>query len=52
MTASLPVTIRPVRTDDFEAWLPLWAGYNQFYGRFGPTALAGRHHGHDLVALF
>ena len=32
--------IRPVVNADFEAWLPLWAGYNSFYGRSGPTALA------------
>jgi len=25
--------IRPARPEDFEAWLPLWAGYNGFYGR-------------------
>src|SRR3982751_7107310 len=35
-----PITIRPVSKSDFAAWLPLWAGYNRFYGRFGPTALA------------
>ena len=34
------VTIRPIAAPDFEAWLPLWAGYNKFYGRSGPTALA------------
>jgi GNAT superfamily N-acetyltransferase len=32
--------VRPVRRDDFERWLPLWDGYNAFYGRSGPTALA------------
>lgn len=32
-------TVRPVRSGDFAAWLPLWEGYNAFYGRFGPTAL-------------
>jgi GNAT superfamily N-acetyltransferase len=31
--------IRPVRGEDFDAWLPLWDGYNAFYGRSGPTAL-------------
>jgi len=31
--------IRPVAEGDFEAWLPLWDGYNAFYGRFGETAL-------------
>src|SRR5579859_7112633 len=24
---------------DFDQWLCLWDGYNQFYGRSGPTAL-------------
>ncbi len=32
--------IRPARPDDFAAWLPLWDGYNAFYGRSGATALA------------
>lgn len=32
--------IRDVVPDDFERWLPLWDGYNAFYGRSGPTALA------------
>ena len=40
MSAAPPVTIRSVKTSDFKAWLPLWAGYNTFYGRSGPTALA------------
>jgi GNAT superfamily N-acetyltransferase len=31
--------IRPVAESDFERWLPLWAGYNRFYGRFDDTAL-------------
>jgi GNAT superfamily N-acetyltransferase len=31
--------IRPVVETDFEAWLPLWDGYNAFYGRSGDTAL-------------
>jgi GNAT superfamily N-acetyltransferase len=34
------VAIRPVRREDYEQWLPLWDGYNAFYGRLGPTALA------------
>ena len=25
--------IRPVTSADFEQWLPLWHGYNRFYGR-------------------
>jgi GNAT superfamily N-acetyltransferase len=31
--------IRAASKLDFEAWLPLWDGYNTFYGRSGPTAL-------------
>jgi GNAT superfamily N-acetyltransferase len=27
------VVIRPVAPEDFDQWLPLWAGYNRFYGR-------------------
>ncbi|HWN31313.1 MAG TPA: GNAT family N-acetyltransferase [Pseudonocardia sp.] len=33
--------IRPVGSEDFAAWLPLWDGYNAFYGRSGPTAVLG-----------
>jgi len=33
------VEIRPVRPTDYDAWLPLWDGYNEFYGRAGATAL-------------
>jgi GNAT superfamily N-acetyltransferase len=32
-------TIRFVIADDFPRWLPLWDGYNRFYGRSGATAL-------------
>jgi len=32
-------TIRFVVADDFPRWLPLWDGYNRFYGRSGETAL-------------
>ena len=31
--------IRDVSSPDYEQWLPLWEGYNAFYGRSGPTAL-------------
>jgi GNAT superfamily N-acetyltransferase len=34
------LTVRSVRAEDYERWLPLWRGYNAFYGRSGPTALA------------
>ncbi|TCW83010.1 GNAT family N-acetyltransferase [Burkholderia sp. SRS-46] len=33
------LTVRAVREDDYDAWLPLWDGYNRFYGRFDATAL-------------
>src|SRR5215813_13768902 len=36
----LAVTVRSVRPGDFDQWLPLWEGYNAFYGRSGATALA------------
>ncbi len=32
-------TVRPIREADFAQWLPLWDGYNAFYGRSGLTAL-------------
>jgi GNAT superfamily N-acetyltransferase len=32
--------IRPIIQTDYDQWLPLWDGYNEFYGRSGPTALA------------
>jgi GNAT superfamily N-acetyltransferase len=31
--------VRAVRASDFAAWLPLWTGYNEFYGRVGAAAL-------------
>ncbi|MBI3507466.1 MAG: GNAT family N-acetyltransferase [Proteobacteria bacterium] len=33
------ITIRAPERADHERWLPLWDGYNAFYGRSGPTAL-------------
>ena len=33
------VVVRPVVQSDYAQWLPLWDGYNAFYGRSGPTAL-------------
>lgn len=33
--------IRPIRREDLNRWLPLWEGYNAFYGRAGATALPG-----------
>jgi GNAT superfamily N-acetyltransferase len=34
------LSIRPVQSDDYDQWLPLWDSYNAFYGRSGATALA------------
>lgn len=33
------LTIRAVVPEDFPQWLPLWQGYNAFYGRVDATAL-------------
>jgi GNAT superfamily N-acetyltransferase len=33
------VEVRFVTRDDYAEWLPLWKGYNRFYGRFDATAL-------------
>ena len=33
------VNVRTVARDDYAEWLPLWEGYNRFYGRFDATAL-------------
>ena len=33
------VLVRPVAREDYDRWLPLWDGYNGFYGRAGATAL-------------
>jgi len=34
------IVVRPAAKEDFQSWKPLWDGYNAFYGRKGPTALA------------
>ena len=34
------LTVRFVTRQDHDRWLPLWDGYNAFYGRSGPTALS------------
>ena len=33
------LTIRPITAQDWPEWLPLWEGYNRFYGRADSTAL-------------
>jgi GNAT superfamily N-acetyltransferase len=32
--------VRAVARQDYDQWLPLWDGYNAFYGRSGATALS------------
>jgi GNAT superfamily N-acetyltransferase len=34
------LTVRFVARQDYDRWLPLWHGYNAFYGRSGATALS------------
>ncbi len=34
------LSVRFVVREDYERWLPLWDGYNAFYGRSGATALS------------
>ncbi|HEX3353513.1 MAG TPA: GNAT family N-acetyltransferase [Terriglobales bacterium] len=36
---SQSMTVRFVVPEDYSQWLPLWEGYNRFYGRFSETAL-------------
>ena len=36
------LTVRAVTEHDYDQWLPLWDGYNRFYGRFDDTALPMR----------
>jgi GNAT superfamily N-acetyltransferase len=38
--SSNDLTIRAVARNDYDRWLPLWNGYNAFYGRSDATALA------------
>jgi GNAT superfamily N-acetyltransferase len=37
---SAEISVRLVVRQDYEQWLPLWNGYNAFYGRSGATALS------------
>ena len=39
MNTKPAVVVRPIEEADFAGWLPLWDGYNAFYGRHGETAL-------------
>jgi GNAT superfamily N-acetyltransferase len=36
---STPIVVRRASKEDFHNWLPLWDGYNAFYGREGKTSL-------------
>jgi GNAT superfamily N-acetyltransferase len=36
---STPPIVRPIAPGDHARWLPLWQGYNRFYGRHGASAL-------------
>lgn len=40
MSEQAPLAVRPIERGDHAAWRPLFEGYNAFYGREGPTALA------------
>jgi GNAT superfamily N-acetyltransferase len=39
MTQHTTYTVRNIEAQDYAAWLPLWDGYNAFYGRHSATAL-------------
>jgi GNAT superfamily N-acetyltransferase len=39
MTEHTTCTVRNIEETDYADWLPLWDGYNAFYGRHGATAL-------------
>lgn len=38
-SVTAPLTVRLITREDHAQWLPLWDGYNAFYGRAGETAL-------------
>ncbi|SHG70410.1 GNAT family N-acetyltransferase [Bradyrhizobium erythrophlei] len=46
------VFVRPVTRQDYDQWLPLWDGYNAFYGRAGATALAPETTGMTWARFF
>ena len=39
MPTKATIAVRAAAPADYEQWLPLWEGYNEFYKRVGPTAL-------------
>ena len=46
------VSVRMVTRQDYDQWLPLWDGYNAFYGRAGATALAHETTGMTWARFF
>lgn len=50
--ATAGVRVRPLRVSDQEHWLPLWDGYNAFYGRSGPSALPREVSEHTWARFF
>jgi GNAT superfamily N-acetyltransferase len=36
---NMNLIVRPIGSQDYIQWMPLWLGYNAFYGRFGSKAL-------------
>src|SRR6266481_765716 len=49
---SSELTVRFVTRQDYDQWLPLWDGYNAFYGRAGTTALAPETTGMTWARFF
>ncbi|MHC2270800.1 hypothetical protein ACVILJ_006183 [Bradyrhizobium diazoefficiens] len=47
----MSLTVRSVTKQDYDQWLPLWDGYNAFYGRSGPDRARARDHADDVAAL-
>jgi GNAT superfamily N-acetyltransferase len=39
LNGACDLIVRPATREDYEAWRPLWDGYNAFYGRAADTAL-------------
>jgi GNAT superfamily N-acetyltransferase len=46
------LSVRFVTRQDYEQWLPLWDGYNAFYGRAGATALSAEITGMTWARFF
>jgi GNAT superfamily N-acetyltransferase len=46
------LSVRFVVREDYQQWLPLWDGYNGFYGRSGATALSPETTGMTWARFF